>query len=168
MDKVFPLRTNSHQLEELSVRFFQQSLPKNWTSEKPSSDYGIDLRVDIFEGNQATGLELLVQLKSSEDTYSETFITVQLKVSTYNFLWDKLQVTMVVKFIEAENEAYWLLLRDIAAPSQEQQTFTVHIPRANRLSTAPWEDIQSYVRDVTDKKLAAMRRYQIGNPDEGV
>jgi hypothetical protein len=29
MDKAFPLRVESHQLEEISERFFAQSLPKN-------------------------------------------------------------------------------------------------------------------------------------------
>ena len=63
--EVFPIRSETHQLEELSERFFRNSLPKNWLCERPANDYGVDLRVDLFEGNNATGLELLVQLKSS-------------------------------------------------------------------------------------------------------
>ena len=168
MNKSFPLRANSHQLEEMSVRFLRQSLPRNWVAEKPSSDYGVDLRVDLFEGDRATGLELLVQLKASATTSDQDAESVQLKVSTYNLLWEKLQVAMLVKFVEAEGEAYWLLFRDIPAPSQEQETFTVHIPKVNRLSAAPWGEIQAYVRSVTDKKLAAMRRSQMRVPNGGV
>jgi hypothetical protein len=63
-----------------------------------------------------------------------------------------------VKFIESENEAYWLLFRDIPRPPQDQETFSVHIPKGNRLSAIPWGDIQAYIRSVTDTKLAATRR----------
>lgn len=162
MHKVFPVRSESHQLEELSERFFREWLPKNWTADKPANDYGVDLRVDLFEGNQATGLELLVQLKASAEPADQETETVRLKTTTYNLLWDKLEVAMLVKYIESEKEAYWLLFRDIPAPSQDQETFTVHIAKTNRISVIQWAEIQAYVRSVTDTKLAAMRRRKIG------
>lgn len=163
----FPIRSESHQQEEASERFFQERLPRNWTAEKPVKDYGVDFRVDLYEGNQATGLELLVQLKASEAPTGGGSEAVRLKVTTYNYLWQKLQVAMLVKFIESEKEAYWLLLRDIPSPSQDQETFTVHIPRANRLSSIPWHEIQEYVRSVTDTKLAAMRAHSLRAGVEG-
>jgi hypothetical protein len=168
MDRAFPIRAESHQLEELSERYFRDSLPKHWAAEKPPNDYGVDLRVDLFEGNQATGLELLVQLKASAKPTGDDTETVRLKTATYNLLCNKLQVTMLVKYVEGEGEAYWLLFRDIPAPSQDQDTFTVHIPKANCLSVIKWLDVQAYVRSVTDTKLAAMRRYQIARRHEGV
>lgn len=157
----FPIRSESHQLEELSERFFRDCLPKNWAAEKPTNDYGVDLRVDLFEGNQATGLELLVQLKASDKSAEGESEVVRLKVATYNLLWQKLQVAMLVKFVESEKEAYWLLFKDIPSPSQDKETFTVNIPKGNRLSSASWPDIQQYVRSVTDRKLAAMRVREI-------
>lgn len=161
MIKSFPIRGRSHQLEELSERFFRDMLPENWTAERPPSDYGIDLRVDLFEGNHATGLELLVQLKASTVPSGRDMEVVRLNTATYNLLWGKLQVAMLVKFIKNDNEAYWILFRDIPAPSQDHKTFTVHIPRTNRLSSIQWANIQQYVRGITDKKLAALRRHQI-------
>jgi hypothetical protein len=168
MGRAFPTRSESHQLEEISVRFFRSCLPKNWTAEKPANDYGVDLRVDLFEGNQATGLELLVQLKASAESNGRLTETVRLKTATYNLLWDKLQVAMLVKYIESEDEAYWMLFRDVPTPSQDQETFTVYIPKANRLSDMPWPVIQAYVRRVTDTKLAAMRREKIAAQNNGV
>lgn len=44
-----PQRPNNHVLEELSNRFFQTKLPKNWTTMKPQNDYGIDFIVNIFD-----------------------------------------------------------------------------------------------------------------------
>jgi len=168
MDRAFPIRSKSHQLEELSERCFREHLPRNWAAEKPGIDYGIDLRVDMFEGDQSTGLELLVQLKASAEPTGDDTETVRLKTTTYNLLWKKLQVAMLVKYVESEGEAYWLLFRDIPSPSQGQETFTIHIPKANRISTIRWPDIQEYVRSVTDTKLAAIRRHKMAAQNEGV
>lgn len=159
----YPIRSESHQLEELSERFFRDRLPKNWVAEKPSADYGVDLRADLFEGDQATGLELLVQLKSSNESTDGDSEVVRLKVATYNMLWHKLQVAMLVKYVESENEAYWLLFKEIPSPSQDQESFTVRIPKTNRLSCVPWLEVQQHVRRVTDRKLAAMRVHEIKN-----
>jgi hypothetical protein len=134
MSTQFPRRGESHQLEEVSERYVRNALPRGWTSEKPQHDYGVDLRIDIFEDGAATGLELLVQLKASaESTEGETEV-LRLRTATYNHLWSKLQVVMLVKYVESINEAFWLLLKDIQAPAADQETFNVHIPKANRLS----------------------------------
>ncbi len=60
MNKKYPKRPNSLYIAETSKRYFISSLPEDWVAETPENDYGIDLRVDIFKNNQATGLELLV------------------------------------------------------------------------------------------------------------
>jgi hypothetical protein len=155
---LYPQRNDSHQLETLSERFFANSLPRNWRHDKPGGDYGVDIKVDIFEDNSATGLELLVQLKASRGASTSEFETIHLKTTTYNYLWDKLQVVMLMKYVEAENEAYWLLLSDVPEPNQEQESFTIRIPKENRLSTIDWLRIQKYVRDVTNGKTATRRR----------
>ncbi len=157
MEQKYPVRSESHNLEALSERFFAVCLPKNWVAEKPAHDYGVDLRVDIFEGDKATGLELLVQLKSSHDPTEGGSEFVDRPVATYNHLWGKLQVAMLVKFVEASNEAYWLLMKDIPSPKQSLETFRVHIPKKNTLSTINWAEIEEYVREVTDDKLVARR-----------
>lgn len=155
---LYPQRNETHQVEELSERFFVSSLPRNWRSEKPGGDYGTDIKVDIFEGSNATGLELLVQLKSSHNASTSDFETIRLRTTTYNYLWDKLQVVMLVKYVEVENEAYWLLLSDVPEPNQDQDSFTVRIPKSNRLSSIEWPSIQNYVRNVTNGKLVTRRR----------
>ncbi|MGD0389357.1 MAG: DUF4365 domain-containing protein [Tepidisphaeraceae bacterium] len=161
MAKSYPIRHETHQLEELSRRFFTDSMPRNWTCDRPASDYGVDLRIDLFDGTLATGLELLVQLKSSSKASRGKFETVLLNASTYHHLCDKLQVVMLVKYVEADNEAYWLMLRDLVAPTENQQTLSVRIPKVNRLSVIDWNAIQEDVRKVTDVKLAAGRKRQL-------
>jgi hypothetical protein len=68
---------------------------------------------------------------------------------------------MVVKYVEEDKEAYWLLLKDVNPPSAKQDTLVVQIPKTNRLSTIDWTDIECYIRSVTDTKLAAIRRKQL-------
>lgn len=156
MSTQLPIRDDSRQREERSVQFFRSCLPYAWTCEKPQNDFGIDLRVGIVEGNQVTGRELLVQLKSSAQEAQGDTVRVRLAVSTYNHLWDHLPVAMLIKYVEAEKEAYWELLKDIPKPPQEQKTFTVHIPRINRLSNIDWSVIQSHVYNVHQKKRSTM------------
>jgi hypothetical protein len=120
--------------------------------ERPGADYGVDVRVDIFENDEVTGLELLVQLKASNSPSESEDETIKLGTATYSYLWDKVQVVLLVKYVEADNEAYWLLLGDVPEPNQRHKTFTVRIPKANRLSTIDWQQIQNYVRDVTNGK----------------
>jgi hypothetical protein len=157
----FPLRPAAHQLEEISRRVFTASLPKGWTYERVDNDYGIDGRVEMFEDGRATGHELLVQLKSSARASPGRTEDVTLKVTTYNLMWNKLQVAMLVKYVETENEGYWMFLRDVPSPDQDLTTFTIHIPRENRLSDIRWPDVQARVRDVTDRKLAAQRAHDL-------
>lgn len=154
----YPRRIETHQSAELSERFFANSLPRNWRSEKPGGDYGTDIKVDIFEGNNATGLELLVQLKSSQHASRLAYETIRLKTTTYNYLWDKLQVVMLVKYVEIENEAYWLLLSDVPEPNQNQDSFIIRIPKTNRLSSINWPEILDFVRNVTNGKLVTRQR----------
>jgi hypothetical protein len=103
------------------------------------------------------GRALVVQLKASATARQTETLPVRLAVATYNYLWNMLEVAMLVKYIAAENEAYWLLFKDIPIPPQNQKTFTVHIPRANRLSQNPWSQIEGYVEQVHGRKLSAMR-----------
>ena len=103
MRKKYTIRHETHTLEEISTRFFTNTLPENWTAFKPPYDYGVDLHVEIFEGDQATGLELLVQLKASEMGTKAMSEKVKLRVSTYNYLKEKLPIAIVVKYVNTEN-----------------------------------------------------------------
>lgn len=158
MIKKYPQRSSSHQLEQLSERYFINALPKNWTVQKPRDDYGVDLVVNIFEGNDAIGLELIVQLKSSHSCDNDEQVTTRLRTATYNHLWDKLQIVMLVKYIEDEDEAYWIFLSDIPKPSQDQNTLSIHIPKSNKVSSINWNEIHDFVHNVTSDKISMRRR----------
>ena len=158
MSPSYPKRPHSHVLETVSARFFESSLPPAWTTRTTENDYGIDRYVDICAEQEAKPLEFLVQLKSSEAASQGDVETIRLNVSTYNYLWDKLHVVLLVKYCEETDEAYWLLLKDVPEPNRDNETFTIHIPKANTLSTIDWEEIKKYVTYVSMGKLEAWRR----------
>jgi len=158
MSTFYPGRPESHQLEDESERFFRQHLPRAWICERPSPDYGVDLRVGIVEQNVVTPRSFLVQLKASESAVEGETVPTTLRLTTFNLLWDHLEVALIVRYVAKEKEAYWILLKDVPEPKQEQETFTVHVPRANKVSDHPWEHIAAYVVDIHQRKLDAARR----------
>lgn len=156
----FPIRHKNHTLEQKSETFIRKHLPQDWTVSKPTNDYGQDLNIEICEENQYKGLDLIIQLKSSlANDILGNQERQQLRVSTYNYLIGNLRTAMLIKYIENENEAYWILLKDINPPKSdtEQESFTVHIPRENRISNINWTEITKYVRSMTDDKLKISR-----------
>lgn len=148
-----PKRPMQHNLEELSIRYFKNSLPKNWTTTKPENDYGIDQIVHIFDGEYATPYQLYVQLKSSEKVSQRDTETVSMRVATYNHLKHQLHVAMLVKYIEQLHEAYWTLLIDIPIPNQNNTSFTIHLSKEKKMSNINWNEIEKWIRKIVDYKL---------------
>ena len=157
MNAQLPIRDDARQREAASELFLQQHLPPAWTRERPANDYGIDLRVGVVENNQVTGLEFLVQLKASANPSAAGYERVRLDVSTYNYLMGAVSVAMLVKYIAADSEAYWVLLRDVPTPPQAQQTFTVRVPKENRVSTLDWHRLRERLGNIQGLKLGAGR-----------
>jgi hypothetical protein len=104
-----PQRPRAHELEVQSEIYFRQNLPARWTCDKPQNDYGVDLRLGLVADGQVTGQQLVVQLKASEVANSTDYVVVRLEVTTLALLRQILEVAMLVKYIAAERESYWLL-----------------------------------------------------------
>jgi hypothetical protein len=59
-----PRRPENHRKEEASERAFRQEAPDGWLIRRVDNDYGIDLEVELFDGDAATALTFKVQLKA--------------------------------------------------------------------------------------------------------
>jgi hypothetical protein len=102
------------------------------------------------------GQQLIIQLKASDRSDSPEWITVRLDVPTLVLLRGMLEVAMLVKYVAADREAYWLLLKDFTKqPGPDQRTITVRIPKTNRVSAQPWAAIAAHVQAVHFRKLNA-------------
>lgn len=158
MTKRLPQRPRAHELEVQSENFFRLNLPAGWTCDKPQHDYGVDLRLGLATDGQITGQQLVVQLKASEVADAADYVLVRLDVTTLALLRQMLEVAMLVKYIAAEREAYWLLLKDFTSePRDGQRTVSVRIPKVNRLSANPWPFVGQHVEAVHFRKLNANR-----------
>ena len=51
-----------------------------------------------------------------------------------------------------------MLLSDVPEPNKDKTTFTINIPKCNRLDRIDWTEIYEYVRDVTNRKLSVRER----------
>ncbi|WP_443030611.1 DUF4365 domain-containing protein [Sphingomonas sp. RT2P30] len=68
-----PRRPRSHQVEDISIRRFEDMLPRAWVSRIVVPDYGVDRDVEIFTAaGESTGLKFAVQLKATDNvTYAD-------------------------------------------------------------------------------------------------
>ena len=156
MTPQLPQRPRAHQLEDESETFFRASLPQPWTCDRPQHDYGVDLRVGLANDGRINGQQLVVQLKASERAESPESVTIRLEVATLFLLRQMLEVVVLVKYVAADQDAYWLLLKDFTAqPAAGQKTITVRIPKRNRISENPWELVANHVQAVHYRKLYA-------------
>lgn len=158
MEHRYPQRPRAHELEDDSGNYFRRKLPLDWTCDVPQHDYGVDFRVGLAQDGRVNGQQMIVQLKAAENSDNPDYVAVKLNVRTLVLLRDMLEVAMLVKYIAAEKEAYWLLLKDfLIQPRENQKTITVRIPKTNRLSECPWVAVAEHVRSVHYLKLYANR-----------
>lgn len=151
-----PQRPRAHELADRSETFLRQHLPPSWTCDRPQPDYGVDLRVGLAKDGHVNGQQLVIQLKASDRDQSLNWVNVRLEVSTLTLLRGMLEVAMLVKYVAAEDEAYWLLLKDFTLrPRPSQQTVSVRIPKANRVSAQIWDEVAAHVEAVHFRKLQA-------------
>lgn len=152
MDK--PHRHNNHILETESSKFFNFQVPNEWYIDKPEHDYGIDYVVNIVTNNQVTGLSFSVQLKSKIKENNNDFTAILLKHSTLGLFKTKLEPVMLVAYVQEEKEAYWCWYNDLEFDlTSSQKTYTINIPKANKLSQVDWDSISKYAQDVFSVKM---------------
>jgi hypothetical protein len=60
-----PSRPAQHSLETLSRVRFREKIPPTWVVRDLDPDYGLDMLVDVFERDEATGLSFYVQIKGT-------------------------------------------------------------------------------------------------------
>lgn len=150
----FPIVHNNHTLEEKSILYFRKHLPPDWITNTVDKDYGQDLNIEICEGGMLKGLDLVIQLKSSQESNAINDNERQsFSISTYNYLNANVRIVMVIKYVKEDDEAYWILLKDVPKPNQENETLTIYIPRKNKISSIKWDNIVFFVREVTETMI---------------
>mgnify|MGYP005811504655 CR=1 FL=1 len=149
-----PNRHRNHILETESNKFFSFQVPNEWYIDKPDHDYGIDYIVNIVTNNQVTGLSFSVQLKSKIEEKKDDFAVISLKHSTLGLFNTKLEPVLIVAYIQEEKEAYWCWYNELEFDlTSSQKSYTINIPKANKLSQIDWGSISKYVQDIFSVKM---------------
>jgi tetratricopeptide (TPR) repeat protein len=163
MNGPFPQRHPNHTQESVSEKYFRNCLPRDWVVDKPT-DYGIDLIVyPVISGN-VTGLKFVVQLKSKLDTGEK--LTIRLKKSTLNYLFNGSDPAMVVLYDDATEQAYWKWLLPVDFDlTEEQDTFAVRFDEGQNLAAINWKEICIYVQRVfkVKNRLLTSLEYDLFN-----
>jgi tetratricopeptide (TPR) repeat protein len=121
-----PLRSRSHQLEDISVNRFSDLLPSAWVVRRKDKDYGSDLEIEIFEeSGAATGLAFLVQLRATDNRGKARKLSLAVDQLEY-FLSLRLP-TVVVRYCDTDQSLYWQWHFNIAGSmplKRNQKSFT--------------------------------------------
>lgn len=148
-----PLRNRSHELETISENYFKNNIPTSWIVNKPALDYGTDYDCEIVIDNEVTGMTFLVQLKATQEEVNEKYVKVILKKTTINRWLVKLNPTILIAYVDNEKEAYWMWFEDNKVDlTLKNKTYTINIPKLNKLSTFNWNECIKYVENIFKKR----------------
>lgn len=142
----YPNRHRNHEIETLSDRFLKNYIPVSWITNFFEIDYGTDYNCEITSERQVTGNNFSIQLKGKETEQNQDSIKIILKRTNINRLLNRLEPTIIIVYIVDENEAYWKWFEDNTVDlTQSNDSYTVSIPRDNKLSKLNWTVISEHV-----------------------
>jgi tetratricopeptide (TPR) repeat protein len=157
-------RTREHILETASERAFASLLPAEWTDHPIRHDYGIDLKVEIFDlsdgstESRTTGLEFAVQLKATDlETARRLRVGVGWDHVEY---WQSLSYpTLVVRYCAADREMYamWVHERSRRLEERPRKQAWFRFEERDLLASSRWSAIRSDVEAFRRARTAAVR-----------
>ncbi len=165
-----PNRPRQHELDTEAVRHIKNMLPSGWTDQEPKvgTDYGKDILWEIFENQEATGLEFRVQSKGHEkfSVVNTNQIAEDLKVATLNYFESLVLPVMLVIYSAEENRACYLwiksFLREVLDKKQPDwrtkegnSEIRIHVPLSKVLDQTTHHEIFNYVD--TERAKASLR-----------
>lgn len=154
-------RPRSHQIEDISIRRFEDALPSAWVSRRIIPDYGVDQEVEIFTASdQSTGIKFAIQLKATDDASQSN--RVKLEVSQLKYLLDYDLPGIVVRFDASADVLRWQWANIIATQTQlrpDQKTFTHRFEEADI-----WDENTPTVIERTLRARRALANFPASTP----
>jgi tetratricopeptide (TPR) repeat protein len=154
-----PSRPSSHRGETASRNAFASACPKNWVVRRIEDEYGIDLEVEMFEGDRATGLTFKVQLKS-KDLKPGRAISKSIEVSSLNYWLSHDVPVLVVLYDKRTGAMYasWAHAHDTGIIAAGAKTTTFSFASGDILDSTGFARVESDVRVVRSLKDALAPR----------
>ncbi|MBX3036572.1 MAG: DUF4365 domain-containing protein [Anaerolineales bacterium] len=157
MKKKLPQRHRSHVQQKESRLFVERVLPTEWkinveAKDGESSDYGLDLAIEIIENENVTGAHFLMQLKSKDKLVinKKGFISHPCKTSTLQYFLERPELVIYLVYDTVNDIGYWIWVQDFLRNQldldwKKQETFTIQIPKDNILNKDNVEKIKNRV-----------------------
>jgi len=150
-----PRRPRCHELDDEAEVFVRQVFPSSWTIERVQRDYGTDLLVHVFEGQQATAWYFMIQLKGTHRPRRlGADVLLSCKRASLNF-WNRHIFPVMVVLYDAESRVgYWLWVQEYvrSTPSlqteraRRHQSCTIKLPARSALTKEACLEIASFAR----------------------
>lgn len=106
-------------------------------------------------------------MKGKETELNQDFIKIVLKRTNINRWLNRLEPTIIIVFIVDENEAYWKWFEDNTVDlTQNNESYTVSIPRENKLSQLNWDLIAQHVKLIFGKRHLLYNSPEVDNQNE--
>lgn len=99
-----PRRPVQHQLEDASRAAFAHLVPQGWSLQDRSKDYGIDVDVEVFSEDEATGLRFGVQLKATASAGTRPSVAIRGASLRY---WLAQDSPVLLCFWDQETDRLW-------------------------------------------------------------
>ena len=169
-----PGRPREHVLEEESFIALRDLLPAEWTLEEVRRDYGLDARIEVFEGGQATGLAFWAQLKATDEPNVRRSLKVSFETTSLNYLFVQADPVLLVRYHAPTRRLFgaWLHRQDIRLKRAGQKSATVSWRLPDELgsgSSAPLVDeVRRYRRIGSPASLPLSVHLDMPSPIESV
>ena len=138
-------RTSTHWLEDESRVAFRSFLPSNWIVRDKIPDYGIDMEVEIVEGEDITNKVLWLQIKATERSDNSNKPLSYPIETKYLKHYEQCRFPVIILlWIKPKNSFYYIFAQryiqdylNVKKPDwRTQKTVTLVFPLSSKLETS--------------------------------
>ncbi len=150
-----PKRPRTARVEGESHRAFEQALGEFFVYRREAPDVGVDGVVEIFVGDDTTGLSFDVQVRATDSQDEEEARRVRLELKQVAYWRSRVGPTLVVRYLAASARIYvrWLHSFDpyydgepagksLALPMRNEDEFTSERRERLRREVVAWRELQ--------------------------
>ena len=162
-----PQRGPTHRIDTKALRQIIAQLSEDWIIRNlEERDYGIDMQLELFDGDTPTGYMTLIQVKGSEKSLSAENAKLEVKTLHYAELFNIPFFLFRTSLADNETEFIWLqkyIATDLEVLNPKWRTkkkkVVIHVPSENILSKnkQKFRDIVT-AQALNAKALAFVRR----------
>lgn len=135
-------RPRSHQIDTQAQSILRSKLPADWVPREQHPDYGIDYEIEVFHGEQPSGIWFRIQLKGTEQYYRETedSIAIRFETDKIKYYLSKVPFPVFLFVVHTQRkEIHWLFLQKYVneilkvekSKWMKQKSVTIKIPKKN-------------------------------------